>query len=45
VVNGHGGEITAAPGEHGGSVFTVRLPLAVEDDPALPAEGDAVDAV
>ena len=28
VVNGHGGEITAAPGEHGGSVFTIRLPLA-----------------
>jgi signal transduction histidine kinase len=28
VVRGHGGEITASGGEQGGSVFTVRLPLA-----------------
>ena len=45
VVNGHGGEITAAPGEQGGSVFTIRLPLAVGDDPVLVDEGDTVDAV
>lgn len=34
VVRGHGGEITAAPGEDRGSVFTVRLPLVDTDTPA-----------
>jgi len=33
VVGGHGGEITAAAGESGGSVFTIRLPLAEPDAP------------
>ena len=38
VINGHGGQITAAAGEQGGSVFTIRLPLAGGD----PVDGDAV---
>ena len=33
VVGGHGGEITAAAGESGGSVFTIRLPLAEAAEP------------
>ena len=33
VVGGHGGEITARKGEHGGSVFTIRLPLVPPEEP------------
>ena len=44
VVNGHGGEITAAAGEQGGSVFTIRLPLAVAEPVEVEAAGDDVTA-